>query len=94
MSGSSETLLNGAIKNACDKGVVVFAYDSFVSEPCAYNVTTDRRRHSDAPARNGSSRQLGEKGNVVMVTGVPGTSTDTARDNGAKAVFAKYPDIN
>ena len=31
----SPTALNGAIKNACSKGVVVFAYDSEVTEPCA-----------------------------------------------------------
>jgi ribose transport system substrate-binding protein len=92
MYGSSETLLNGAIKNACDKGVVVIAYDSFVSEPCAYNVTTD----ATAFGRTGAEwlvKAMGEKGNVVMVTGVAGFSTDTARNNAAKAVFAKYPNI-
>jgi ribose transport system substrate-binding protein len=92
MYGSSETLLNGAIKNACDKGVIVFAYDSFVSEPCAYNVTTD----ATAFGRTGAEwlvKAMHEKGNVVMITGVPGFSTDTARNNAAKAVFAKYPNI-
>jgi ribose transport system substrate-binding protein len=92
MYGSSETLLNGAIKNACDKGVVVVAYDSFVSEPCAYNVATD----ATAFGRVGAEwlvKAMGEKGNLVMITGVPGFSTDTARNNGAKAVFAKYPNI-
>ncbi len=92
MYGSSETLLNGAIKNACDKGVVVFAYDSFVSEPCAYNVTTDAKAFGRTLA-DWLVKAMHEKGNVVMITGVPGFSTDTARNNAAKAVFAKYPNI-
>ncbi len=38
----SPTALNQAIKNACDKGSVVVAYDSIVTEPCAYNTTIDQ----------------------------------------------------
>ena len=34
----SPTALNSAVKNACAKGVVVIAYDSIISEPCAYNL--------------------------------------------------------
>jgi ribose transport system substrate-binding protein len=92
MYGASETLLNGAIKNACAKGVVVVAYDSFVSEPCAYNVTTDAREFGRMGAQ-WLVDTLGGKGNIVLVTGVPGLSTDTARNEAANEVFAKYPDI-
>src|SRR6516164_7554554 len=35
----SPTALNSAVKNACDKGVMIIAYDGEISEPCAYNVT-------------------------------------------------------
>lgn len=92
MYGASETLLNGAIKNACDKGVVVIAYDSFVSEPCAYNVTTDAGEFGRLGAE-WLVKELGGKGNIVMVTGVPGFSTDTARNVAAKKVFAANPGI-
>lgn len=85
---SSETLPNGASKNARDKGVVVLAYDSFVSEPCAYNVTADATAFGRAEAE-WLVKAMHEKGNVVMITGVPGFWTDTARNNAAKAVFAK-----
>src|SRR6476620_4535820 len=33
----SPNALNAAVKNACDKGVLVFAYDAEITEPCAYN---------------------------------------------------------
>jgi hypothetical protein len=37
--------------------------------------------------------KLGGKGNIVVITGVPGTSVDTLRTKAAKEVFAKHPGI-
>ncbi|HVJ35967.1 MAG TPA: sugar ABC transporter substrate-binding protein [Terriglobia bacterium] len=88
----SPTALNPAIKNACDKGVVVFAYDSYVTEPCAYNVVTDQAKLASTSAE-WVAKAMNYKGNLIFVTGVAGTSVDTARSEAAKAVFAKYPDI-
>lgn len=88
----SPTALNRAVKNACAKGVVVVAYGSEVTEPCAYYVAIDDH---EAGARTAEwlTKTLGGKGNIVLITGVPGTSTDQARTDAAKKVFAKYPDI-
>lgn len=88
----SPTALNPAIKNACDKGVVVFAYDSSVTEPCAYNVVTDQTELATKSAQ-WVADEMDHKGNLIFVTGVPGTSVDTDRNKAARAVFAKYPDI-
>lgn len=88
----SPTALNPAIKNACDKGVVVFAYDSSVTEKCAYNVVTDQVALATQSAE-WVAEQMDHKGNLIFMTGVPGTSVDTDRNTAAKAVFAKYPDI-
>lgn len=93
MYGASETLLNGAIRNACAKGVVVVAYDSYVSEPCANNVTTDAAEFGRLGAQ-WLVDTLNGKGNIVMMTGVPGMSTDTARNDAANKVFKEHPDIN
>src|SRR5882672_2050032 len=38
----SPTALNEAVKAACEKGVVVVAYDGVIDEPCAYNVHVDQ----------------------------------------------------
>jgi ribose transport system substrate-binding protein len=88
----SPTALNPAIKNACDQGVVVFAYDSLVTEPCAYNVVTDQTKLATESAE-WVAKQMNHKGNLIFVTGVAGTSVDTDRNKAAHAVFAKYPDI-
>ena len=88
----SPTALNTAVKNACAKNVVVIAYDSIISEPCAYNVHIDQKKWGQASAQWPADKLHG-KGNVVMVNGVPGTTVDTLRIEGAKEVFSRYPDI-
>ena len=88
----SPTALNQVVKNACAKGVVVVAYDSIIEEPCAFNVHIDQKAWGQQSAE-WLVDKLGGKGNVVMVTGVPGTTVDTLRNEGAKEVFAKHPDI-
>ena len=88
----SPTALNNAVKNACDKGVMIIAYDGEISEPCAYNVTIDQEEAGRVTAE-WLAKKLNGKGNIVVITGVPGTSVDTLRTKAAKEVFAKYPDI-
>jgi ribose transport system substrate-binding protein len=89
----SPTALNQVVKNACDKGVVVFAYDAEITEPCAYNTHIDQEEAGRVTAQ-WLVDKLGGKGNIVVITGVPGTSVDTQRTAAAKAVFAKHPDIH
>lgn len=89
----SPTALNSVVKNACNKGVLVFAYDAEITEPCAYNISIDQVEAGRVTAE-WLVEQLGGKGDIVAITGVPGTSVDTLRTAAAKEVFAKYPDIN
>ncbi len=88
----SPTALNNAVKNACDKGVMIIAYDGAISEPCAYNVTINQEEAGRVTAE-WLAKKLNGKGNIIVMTGVPGTSVDTLRTKAAKEVFAKYPDI-
>ena len=88
----SPTALNQVVKNACDKGVLVFAYDAEITEDCAYNIHIDQHEAGRVTAE-WLADKLGGKGNIVVLTGVPGTSVDTQRTEAAKEVFAKYPDI-
>ncbi|RWB74553.1 MAG: sugar ABC transporter substrate-binding protein [Mesorhizobium sp.] len=88
----SPTALNQVVKNACDKGVKVFAYDAEITEPCAYNIHIDQEEAGRVTAE-WLVKKLDGKGNIVILTGVPGTSVDDQRTKAAKAVFAKYPNI-
>lgn len=88
----SPTALNQVIKRACSKGVKVFAYDGEVTEPCAHNIHIDQLEAGTAMAE-WLVKKLDGKGNVVMITGVPGTSVDKQRTEAAKKVFAQHPGI-
>jgi ribose transport system substrate-binding protein len=88
----SPTALNQVVKNACDKGVKIFAYDGDISEPCAHNISIDQTEAGRVTAE-WLAKKLDGKGDIVMITGVPGTSVDDLRTKAAKEVFAKYPDI-
>ncbi len=88
----SPTALNQVVKNACDKGVKIFAYDAEITEPCAYNVHIDQEEAGRVTAE-WLVDKLGGKGNIVAITGVPGTSVDDLRTKAAKEVFAKHSGI-
>ncbi|UEM19186.1 ABC transporter substrate-binding protein [Skermanella mucosa] len=88
----SPTALNQVVKNACNRSVVVIAYDAEITEPCAYNVSIDQEEAGRVTAE-WLAEELGGKGNIIAITGVPGTSVDTLRTKAAKAVLSKHPDI-
>jgi ribose transport system substrate-binding protein len=89
----SPTALNSVVKNACAKGVIVIAYDAEITDECAYNVSIDQEEAGRVTAE-WLVEKLDGKGDIVVLTGVPGTSVDTLRTKAAKEVFAKHPDIN
>jgi ribose transport system substrate-binding protein len=88
----SPTALNGVVKNACEKGVHIFTFDAEIDEPCAHNVHIDQKEAGKVAAQ-WLADKLGGKGNIIYLTGVAGTSTDTLRTEGSMEVFAKYPNI-
>jgi ribose transport system substrate-binding protein len=88
----SPTALNNVVKSACSKGVFIVAYDAEITEPCAYNIHIDQL---EAGRVTGEwlVNELHGKGNIVVITGVPGTSVDTQRTEAAKKVFAQHSGI-
>ncbi len=89
----SPTALNAVVKNACQRHVIVAAYDSVISEPCAYNFHIDQRVWGQNQAKWMVS-QLHGKGNIVLINGVPGTSVDLLRQQGEMDILKTYPDIH
>jgi ribose transport system substrate-binding protein len=88
----SPTALNATIEKACQKGIYVYAYDSLVTAPCAYNVHIDQYEWGIKSA-TWLAEQLGGKGQIADISGVPGTTVDTDRQKALKDVLAKYPGI-
>lgn len=88
----SPTALNVAIRNACKQGVVVYAYNANVTEPCAYNIKT-----SDVQFGYEQGKWLCETlnghGEIAEITGVPGTSADTDRKKGLAEAYKECPGL-
>lgn len=89
----SPTALNNAIQNACNRGVVVVAYNAYVTAPCAYNVTTSDLEFGTVQAQ-WLADELHGKGDIVEMTGVAGTSADSKRREGWDNVLKKNPGIH
>jgi len=92
INAASTSGLNGVVKQACDRGIVVVSFDNTVDEPCGLTVNTDQVKFGEQLAQF-IVDQLKGQGNVVMVTGVAGTGADNDRNAGAKKVFAANPGI-
>jgi ribose transport system substrate-binding protein len=41
INAASPTALNGAVKEACDAGIIVVSFDGIVTEPCAWRIAVD-----------------------------------------------------
>jgi len=88
----SPTALNRVIQQACNKGVLVFTYDSTVTEPLAYNVSNITARYGSNTAQ-WMVNKLGGKGEIIFNHGVAGTAVTKTYDEQAYAIFRKYPGI-
>jgi len=87
----SPTALNGVIRNACKKGVVVVVING-VSEPCAYIVKVEGVAFGKRKAQ-WVIDQMGGKGNLVSIVGVPGVSYSEDHEQGVQEAVAASPGV-
>src|SRR6185437_12200104 len=92
VDAASPTGLNGIIKQATDRGILVISFDNVVTAPSALKVETDEVAFGKLGA-DWLAKKLGGKGNVIMVTGVTGTHDDEDRNKGADEVWKQHPGI-
>jgi ribose transport system substrate-binding protein len=92
---SDPNALTGVIHQACAAKVVIIAYSSDLPLVCpdAYSINTDETAYGAAMA-NFLAKAINYQGNIIMSTGIAGTTAGTLRSQGAQAVFAKYPNIH
>src|SRR5688572_33247792 len=58
INASSPDALNGAVKQACDAGIVVVSFDGIVTEPCAWRVVVDFK---DMGLQRSEERRVGKE---------------------------------
>jgi ribose transport system substrate-binding protein len=88
----SPTALNGVIRSACQKNVVVVVVNG-VTEPCAHIVKIDGEKHGARLAK-WIFDSIGGKGNIVYITGVPGVSYSEDYGKGVMDTAKNYPGVH
>lgn len=75
INAASPTALNGAVKQACDAGIVVVSFDGIVTEPCAYRVAVDFKKLGSMQL-DFLKGQFPEGGNLLEIRGLAGVFVD------------------
>ncbi|MCV3765859.1 ABC transporter substrate-binding protein [Rhizobium sp. TRM95796] len=89
---SNPTALNASVKYAADKGVPVFSMTGYLTSEYAINSSVNYQVGGYEIGK-AMADQLGGKGNVLVVEGIPGTSGSDSQNRGVLAGLASSPDI-
>jgi len=90
---SNPTALNQTVQYAHDRGVPVFSAVGYLTSPYAVSSSANFVAGGNMMGE-WMANEIGGKGNVLIVEGIPGTSASDSQDKGAKAALAKHPEIN
>ncbi|WP_019997682.1 ABC transporter substrate-binding protein [Aureimonas ureilytica] len=89
INSASPTALNGAVKEACDAGIVVVSFDGIVTEPCAWRVAVDFKKMG-AGQLDYLAGRYPDGGNLLEIRGLAGTSVDTEIHEGIQSGVAAH----
>src|SRR5437764_14088570 len=92
INAASPDALNGAIKQACDAGIVVVSFDGTVTEPCAYRVVVDFKDMGKQEVEQMAKFQP-KGGNLLEIRGLAGTSIDQAIHDGIVEAVKAHPEF-
>jgi ribose transport system substrate-binding protein len=92
INAASPDALNGAVKQACDAGIVVVSFDGIVTEPCAYRVVVDYEDMGKQQIEQMAKFQP-KGGNLLEIRGLAGTSIDDAIHKGITEGVAAHPEF-
>jgi len=92
IDAGSPDALNGAIKQACDAGIIVVSFDGIVTEPCAYRVVIDYEGMGKEQIEQMAKFQP-KGGNLLEIRGLAGTSIDDAIHKGIVEGVAAHPEF-
>ena len=89
---SNPTALNATVKYAYAHGVPVFSFTGYLTSPYSVNASTNYQL-GGYELGHWMTQQIGGKGNVLVVEGIPGTSGSDSQDRGIKAGLASAPGV-
>lgn len=89
INAASPDALNGAVKQACDAGIVVVSFDGIVTEPCAYRIAVDFKAMGKVQVEYLATRLDG--GNLLEIRGLAGVFVDDEISAGIHEGVAENP---
>ena len=90
VNAASPTALNGAVKEACDAGIIVVSFDGIVTEPCAWRIAVDFKEMGRGQVEYLAGK-LPEGGNLLEIRGLAGVFVDDEISAGIHAGVAQFP---
>jgi ribose transport system substrate-binding protein len=75
LNAASADALNGAVREACDAGVIVVSFDGIVTEPCAWRIAVDFHQMGKDEVIY-LAEKLPEGGNLLEIRGLAGVFVD------------------
>ena len=92
INAASPDALNGAVKQACDAGIVVVSFDGVVTEPCAYRVVVDFKEYGRQEVEHMAKFQP-KGGNLLEIRGLAGTGIDASVHDGIVEGVKAHPEF-
>ncbi len=92
INAASPDALNGAVKQACDAGIVVVSFDGVVTEPCAYRVVVDFKDYGRKEVEH-MAQLVPQGGNLLEIRGLAGTGIDASVHEGIAEGVKAHPEF-
>jgi ribose transport system substrate-binding protein len=90
LNAASPTALNGAVKEACDAGIIVVSFDGIVTEPCAWRIAVDFKGMGKSEI-DYLKTALPEGGKLLEIRGLAGVFVDDEISAGIHEGVAENP---
>ena len=90
LNAASPEGLNGAVREACDAGIIVVSFDGIVTEPCAWRIAVDFHQMGYDEVAYLAER-FPEGGNLLEIRGLAGVFVDDEISGGIHAAVADNP---
>ncbi|OSQ39771.1 ABC transporter substrate-binding protein [Thalassospira mesophila] len=75
IDAASPTAINGAIREACDAGIIVVSFDGIVTEPCAWRIAVDFKQMGRDQIKY-LEKRYPDGGNLLEIRGLAGVFVD------------------
>ena len=93
LNAASPTALNGAVKEACDAGIIVVSFDGIVTEPCAWRIAVNFHEMGRVQVDYLAGR-LPDGGNLLEIRGLAGVFVDDEISAGIHQGVTEHPRFN